>query len=83
MPNGKPGDHPYTDIIVHGADSFGTEITALVKEIHALPGFDAYRNEVQNLLAEHDPTWNKESSNLELVQAKLLAIRMKLKTSAD
>jgi hypothetical protein len=22
MPNGKPGDHPYTDIVIHGRDVY-------------------------------------------------------------
>lgn len=35
MPNGKPGDHPYTDIIVHGSDYFTPEIDALVRKLDA------------------------------------------------
>jgi hypothetical protein len=35
VPNGRPGDHPYTDIIVHGFDYFTPEIDALVRELHA------------------------------------------------
>ncbi|GAB3039522.1 hypothetical protein [Natronobiforma cellulositropha] len=35
MPNGRPGDHPYTDIVVHDHDLFTPEIRASVKAIDA------------------------------------------------
>ena len=40
MPNGKLGDHPLTDIVLHGAATFTPEIDALVKEVHHLGGFE-------------------------------------------
>lgn len=33
MPNGKPGDHPLTDIVVHGIVIFGDGIDALIGEL--------------------------------------------------
>jgi hypothetical protein len=36
MPNGKPGDHPYTDIVVHGKSRFNPETIELAKELHDL-----------------------------------------------
>jgi len=33
MPNGKPGDHPYTDITIHGQDVFGLGIDAKIRRI--------------------------------------------------
>jgi hypothetical protein len=36
MPNGKPGDHPYTDIVVHGRDVYSPLAAKLVREIATL-----------------------------------------------
>lgn len=38
MPNGKPGDHPLTDILVHGLDVFGPRADALIREIVGFGG---------------------------------------------
>ena len=40
MPNGKPGDHPLTDILVHNVEAFSPEVDALIKEIVSLDGQD-------------------------------------------
>jgi len=40
MPNGKPHDHPYTDIVLHGQRVYSERADALVREIHALGGGD-------------------------------------------
>jgi hypothetical protein len=34
MANGKPGDHPYTDIVVHGQEAISPSVTRSVKEIY-------------------------------------------------
>jgi len=40
MPNGRPGDHPLTDMLVHGAHPFPADMEALLREILAIdPGF--------------------------------------------
>jgi hypothetical protein len=36
MPNGKPGDHPLTDIFVHKAEVYGPEADELIRKIAAL-----------------------------------------------
>ncbi len=33
MANGKPGDGPFSDIVVHGLDVYSPSIDALVREI--------------------------------------------------
>jgi hypothetical protein len=38
MPNGKPGDHPLTDILVHKRRSFSRETDSLIAEIVRLGG---------------------------------------------
>jgi len=35
MPNGKPGDHPLTDIVVHNHEVFGSPVDDLVRELDA------------------------------------------------
>ena len=33
MPNGKPGDHPYTDMVSHGFDLGEPEVAARLREV--------------------------------------------------
>ena len=33
MPNSKPGDHPLTDILVHGREIYGPEADELIRGI--------------------------------------------------
>lgn len=78
MPNGKPGDHPYTDIVIHNWEVFGEEIDGLVCELHRMPGFVLFRDEVAALLAEHEPNWN-ENAGIDLVKRRLYEIKSELK----
>jgi hypothetical protein len=55
MPNGRPGDHPYTDIVTHGSEVFWPEIDSLVREIARL-GAREDRDHVANLLWKVDQT---------------------------
>ena len=38
MPNGKVGDHPLTDIVVHKRRTFSAEIDSLIRKIVELGG---------------------------------------------
>lgn len=49
MPNGKPGDHPFTDIVVHGLDVYSPQVAKLVREISKLAS-DTARREISDLL---------------------------------
>lgn len=49
MPNGKPGDHPYTDIIVHRRPVYSEPADALVREIAEL-GDERTRTKLADLL---------------------------------
>lgn len=56
MPSGKPGDHPYTDIVVHRLDVFGTEIDDTVRHLHQ--SLDASgREQLAELLWNSDLWW--------------------------
>lgn len=36
MPNGKPGDHPFTDTVVRGLEAYSPAADSLVREIARL-----------------------------------------------
>ena len=38
MPNGKPRDHPVTDVVVYGMPVFSPEVDELIREIDTLGG---------------------------------------------
>lgn len=67
MPNGKPGDHPYTDIVTHGHDVYSPRAAALVREIARL-GDDKTRRELSDLLwEEYDEHRKPDVAKLERV----------------
>ena len=49
MPNGKPGDHPLTDILIHGKRVYSDTADDLVREIVKLSS-RAERDQLANLL---------------------------------
>ena len=36
MPNGKPGDSPYTDVVTHGRDIYSPAVDDLIRELDSL-----------------------------------------------
>jgi hypothetical protein len=59
MPNGKPGDHPLTDIVVHNIEVFGSEIDNKVRRIHA-----ASPSLLRDHLAAILWSWPQKNSNI-------------------
>ena len=49
MPNGKVGDHPYTDIMIHGREIYSAQVRALVREIASLAD-EKTRHELADML---------------------------------
>jgi hypothetical protein len=49
VPNGKPGDHPFTDIVHHGRPIYSATADALVREIAKLAD-DKTRRHLEDLL---------------------------------
>lgn len=47
--NGNAGDHPYTDIVVHGLEVYSATADALVREVAALAD-DRTRRELEDRL---------------------------------
>lgn len=37
MPNSKPGDHPLTDLLVHGKKLFPQDMEALIRKLRPWP----------------------------------------------
>jgi hypothetical protein len=73
MPNGKIGDHPLTDIVVHDQRVYSRAADALVREIVELGG----RAEIENmLLLEYNEHMSPDVAKLELV---LTGIRDRLR----
>ena len=54
MPNGKPGDHPYTDIVVHGRRVYSKAIDRLVREVAELSDERGRRELGDMLLFEYN-----------------------------
>ena len=56
MPNGRPGDHPLTDIAIHGAQYFDRETNARIKRLHDGPG-----GPILSVLSELIFSWPRRS----------------------
>lgn len=66
MPNGKIGDHPLTDIVIHGRRVYSDDADALVRKIVELGG----RDEIADmLLLEYNDLQNPDVPKLERVLA--------------
>jgi len=73
MPNGKPGDHPYTDIVVHGHDVYSSRVAGLVREI-ALLADEKKRQKLSDLLLyEYNEFENPDVEKLERILNEQLA----------
>jgi len=85
MPNGKPGDHPLTDMLMHGAHPFPSDIESLLREILALdPAFpDGKRPYVEQ--TEWDCRffdWAR-GKNLDEARTRLNLVLAELRNSQD
>ena len=54
MPNGKPGDHPVTDILDYGLKVYGEPLDGLVKEVADLARTRAFDDLTQLLFDAQD-----------------------------
>jgi hypothetical protein len=67
MPNGKPGDHPYTDIVIHGRDVYSPRAAALIREIAKLVDDRARRKLADMLFLEYNEFETPDVAKLERV----------------
>ena len=56
MANGRPGDGPLTDILIHGHSSYPDDVVERVRELADMPGFASVQLRVDELLSEQWPT---------------------------
>ena len=79
MPNGKPGDHPLTDILVHKRNVYSPLAASLVREIAVLAD-EKTRRELGDLLF----TQYNEFSNPDIPELEryLTGLRDRLKQAA-
>lgn len=71
MPNGKPGDHPYTDIVTHGRDVYSPRAAKLVREIAELSDEDTRYRLADLLLSEYNEFHNPDIAKLETVLTEM------------
>ena len=68
MPNGKPGDHPRTDLTIHNMVVYGKPTDGILKRLIKLMGqhrFDDWFN----------PIWNKSKEEIaEAAKAELVIV---------
>lgn len=60
MPNGKPGDHPFTDILHVGHSEYGEPVDGFVQRLATLPGFERVRSRVASILWDNSPIGRME-----------------------
>ena len=65
--NGKPGDHPFTDIVVHGRDLYSPRAADLVREISKLCDDKAQRELADLLFTEYNEFGNPDVKKLEAI----------------
>lgn len=76
MPNGKPGDHPVTDMLLHKAHPFPPDIEGMLRMLHDIdPGI------VNDL--EWAPSDWAEGKNLVEARARLRALLIKHGVNPD
>jgi hypothetical protein len=80
MPNGKIGDHPYTDIMIHGRAVYSATADALVREIAALADDRTRRELADRLYIEFNEYSNPDVNKLE---RELTEMRDRLKSEAQ
>ena len=85
MANGRPGDHPFTDILHHGSSEFGDPVDSIVKEMSIHPLFFKVRDNVADLLWEKSPVGRQAEKEALLVETEiaLAAISSRLEKLAE
>jgi hypothetical protein len=79
MPNGKPGDHPLTDIVIHGRRVYSDVADHLVRAIVKLASREERDRLADLLFQEYNDFGNPNDAELEL---RLTAMLAELEASA-
>ena len=57
MPNGKPGDHPVTDICIHGIRQFSRKVDELIRQVVSL----GWGKRIERLVWDNDRMSGKKT----------------------
>jgi hypothetical protein len=83
MPNGRPGDHPLTDILHYNSPVFGSKIDDLVRVLARTSGYKQVHDRIANLLYENWPYWENVTPDYDGVYRELLEIQSELLSLAE
>ena len=56
MPNGKLGDHPLTDILIHEQSLYGEKVCKIVRKMSEHSKFSDVRDHVESILLKQPPS---------------------------
>jgi hypothetical protein len=77
MPNGKPGDHPLTDILVHEIETYGFETDDLIRKVSKLCSRAEF-----DIWWELEISWSQvNASRLEKAKTKFAEVSKRAKES--
>ena len=79
MPNGKPGDHPWTDILIHQRPVYSPTADQLVRDIAEIATDAEQRALADRLLSEYNTFFNPDVPRLE---GELMELRDRLRKRA-
>lgn len=71
MPNGKVGDHPFTDITIHGRVVYSERATQLIRQILSLADDATKRQLGSKLLLEYNDHYHPDVEKLEAELSKM------------
>jgi hypothetical protein len=71
MPNGKIGDHPYSDIMIHNRDIYSALARSLVREIALLADEKKRRELADMLIRDFNDALNPDVPKLERVLTQM------------
>jgi S-adenosylmethionine hydrolase len=71
MANGKPGDHRFTDIMIHGRDVYSPRAANLVREIARLSDDKGRRKLADLLFHEYNEFYHPDVNKLEAVLTEM------------
>lgn len=79
MPNGKPRDHPLTDVLVHGMEVFGPRADGLIREIVDLGGKAELEQQVDLLRIDPRFSANVREEDIASLETELTRLRDRLR----
>jgi hypothetical protein len=65
MPNGKPGDNPFTDIVIHGRSVYSKTADDLIRRIARIAGQQERNRLAQRLFLDYNEFYDPDVPALE------------------